>query len=76
MIEISYELIPEDVTVESTEPDEAKNYARELDRLKQKDNPNFKGAFHERKNANKRKGVNKRALKAYKFASNKKRRKK
>lgn len=67
--------IPSSVEVEDTSKEERQNYNRELDRLKQKDNPEYKGAFHERKGANK-KGINKRALKAYKFAKSKKKRKK
>ncbi len=41
--------IPEDVFVEETGYDEAQEMAREIDRQKRKEDPEFKGAFHEKK---------------------------
>ncbi len=44
--------IPEGVFVEKTGYDERQAIAREIDAQKRKDNPDFKGAFHEKKAAN------------------------
>jgi ATP-dependent RNA helicase RhlE len=41
--------IPESVEVPPTPFEEKQEYARELDRLKQRENPDYKGAFHEKK---------------------------
>ncbi|WP_026966408.1 DEAD/DEAH box helicase [Algoriphagus terrigena] len=41
--------IPGKVDVPETPFEEKQGYARELDRLKQRDNPDYKGAFHEKK---------------------------
>ena len=41
--------IPGVVDVPETPFEEKQSYARELDRLKQRDNPEYKGAFHEKK---------------------------
>ena len=41
--------IPGKVDVPDTPFEEKQAYARELDRLKQRDNPDYKGAFHEKK---------------------------
>jgi ATP-dependent RNA helicase RhlE len=41
--------IPASVDVPETPFEEKQAYARELDRLKQRDNPEYKGAFHEKK---------------------------
>ena len=41
--------IPEVVHVEKTETEEKQEQAREIDRQKRLDNPEFKGAFHEKK---------------------------
>ena len=41
--------IPEEVAVPLTPFEEKQAYARELDRLKQRDNPEYRGAFHEKK---------------------------
>ena len=41
--------LPEDITVESTPTWEAQAMARAVDREKRKADPNFKGAFHEKK---------------------------
>ena len=41
--------IPEAVDVPATPFEEKQEYARELDRLRQRDNPDYKGAFHEKK---------------------------
>lgn len=56
--------IPDEVFVEKTEYEERQAQAREIDAQKRKDNPDFKGAFHEKKAANqkqdKRRGGKKR----------------
>jgi len=41
--------IPEAVKIEKTEPEEKQDHAREIDRQKRLDDPDFKGAFHEKK---------------------------
>ena len=41
--------IPEVVHIEKTEPEEKQDQAREIDRQKRLDDPDFKGAFHEKK---------------------------
>jgi ATP-dependent RNA helicase RhlE len=41
--------IPEAVKIEKTEPEEKQDHAREMDRQKRLDDPDFKGAFHEKK---------------------------
>jgi len=41
--------IPEVVKIEKTETEEKQEQAREIDRQKRLDNPDFKGAFHEKK---------------------------
>ncbi|MFL0684530.1 MAG: DEAD/DEAH box helicase [Algoriphagus aquaeductus] len=41
--------IPEEVDVPATPFEEKQAYERELDRLRQRDNPDYKGAFHEKK---------------------------
>lgn len=41
--------IPEAIDVPATPFEEKQEYARELDRLRQRDNPDYKGAFHEKK---------------------------
>ena len=43
--------IPEDVVIEKTPFDEKQAIAREIDNQKKKDDPDFKGAFHEKKYA-------------------------
>jgi ATP-dependent RNA helicase RhlE len=47
--------IPEDVFVEQTPYEERQDQAREVDMQKRKENPEFKGAFHEKKTLNQRK---------------------
>jgi ATP-dependent RNA helicase RhlE len=41
--------IPEVVKIEKTDPEEKQDHAREIDRQKRLDDPDFKGAFHEKK---------------------------
>ena len=41
--------IPVEVDVPATPFDEKQGYDRELDKLRQRDNPDYKGAFHEKK---------------------------
>jgi ATP-dependent RNA helicase RhlE len=41
--------IPEGVTIEKTPFEEKQLIAREIDLIKRKENPDFKGAFHEKK---------------------------
>ncbi|MBS1524108.1 MAG: DEAD/DEAH box helicase [Bacteroidetes bacterium] len=43
--------LPEDVFVEQTPYEERQAQAREIDQQKRKENPEFKGAFHEKKEA-------------------------
>jgi len=40
---------PEGVEVEETPPEESKQIAKEIDRQKRYEDPEFRGAFHERK---------------------------
>src|SRR3569833_1288287 len=47
--------LPEDVFVEQTPYEERQAQAREIDDQKRKENPEFKGAFHEKKTPNQRK---------------------
>lgn len=46
---IAIRRIPQEVEIAKTDFDEAQSMAREIDRQKRKENPEFKGAFHERK---------------------------
>ncbi len=46
--------MPPEVTVEETSKYEAKDMAREIDMQKRKEDPEFKGAFHERKGSRKK----------------------
>ncbi|MFT6745706.1 MAG: ATP-dependent RNA helicase RhlE [Glaciecola sp.] len=68
--------IPDEVEVCITSPAEARNYARELDRLKKKEDPSYQGAFHQRKGEAKRTQVSKRNLRAYKFSGKRRNKKK
>jgi ATP-dependent RNA helicase RhlE len=43
--------LPEDVFIEETPYEEKQDQAREIDMQKRKDDPEFKGAFHEKKSA-------------------------
>ena len=43
--------LPGQIKIEETSPEEAKEIAREIDWQKKKADPEFKGAFHKRKNA-------------------------
>jgi ATP-dependent RNA helicase RhlE len=68
--------VPEDVVICATPKEEARNYAREIDRLKKKEDPTYQGAFHERKKGLVNNQVSKRNLRAYKFAGKRKNKKK
>ena len=57
--------IPEGVFVEKTDFEERQAIAREIDAQKRKDNPDFKGAFHEKKAANQKKSKPARIDKKY-----------
>ena len=48
-------LLPEGVFVEETPYEERQAQAREIDLQKRKENPEFKGAFHEKKTASQKK---------------------
>lgn len=48
--------LPSVLEIAETPPMEAKDMAREIDWQKKKDDPTFKGAFHERKGSSKRSG--------------------
>jgi ATP-dependent RNA helicase RhlE len=47
--------VPSDVFIEQTPFEERQEQAREIDLQKRKENPEFKGAFHEKKTLNQRK---------------------
>ena len=51
--------IPEGVFVEKTEYDERQRIAREIDHQKRKDDPDFQGAFHDKKASNSKGDVKK-----------------
>ncbi|WMJ72787.1 DEAD/DEAH box helicase [Cytophagaceae bacterium ABcell3] len=53
---IPFEDIPEEVSIEKTPFDEAQEMAREIDAVKRRDNPDFKGAFHEKKGKSRAQG--------------------
>jgi len=53
--------LPKDVFVEKTPFHESQAMAREIDNQKKKDNPDFKGAFHEKKHAAKPSATKKRS---------------
>jgi len=48
---ISVETIPDDVFIEATPYEERQDQAKEIDMQKRRDDPDFKGAFHEKKTA-------------------------
>ncbi|WPV02795.1 DEAD/DEAH box helicase [Mucilaginibacter sp. cycad4] len=52
---IPVENIPGDVFIEETPYEERQDQAREIDMQKRKEDPDFKGAFHEKKSLNQRK---------------------
>lgn len=52
---IQVQPLPEDVFVEQTPYEERQDQAREIDLQKRRENPDFKGAFHEKKTATQRK---------------------
>jgi ATP-dependent RNA helicase RhlE len=64
--------LPSDLEIPPTDPEEKKAFEREIDRLKRKDDPDYQGAFHERKGGYKGKKVTTRMVKAYKFNTAKK----
>lgn len=48
--QIPKHLLPAEVTLEEASKEEKQLLAREIDHFKRKENPDFKGAFHEKKN--------------------------
>ncbi|UOE46941.1 DEAD/DEAH box helicase [Mucilaginibacter sp. SMC90] len=52
---IPVEKIPDDVFIEETPYEERQEQAKEIDLQKRKEDPDFKGAFHEKKSLNQRK---------------------
>jgi ATP-dependent RNA helicase RhlE len=48
-MEVEQLSIPDEVDVPATPFEEKQGYERELDRLKQRDNPDYRGAFHEKR---------------------------
>jgi ATP-dependent RNA helicase RhlE len=52
---IPVEKIPDDVFIEETPYEERQEQAKEIDLQKRKEDPDFKGAFHEKKTLNQRK---------------------
>jgi len=65
--------IPEEVTVEKTSYEERQSIEREIDAQKRKENPEFKGAFHEKKAANLKTNKGKKPDKKYKTKVKRKR---
>ena len=61
--------IPDNVEVVETSYEEQQAFDREKDRQKRKDDPNYQGAFHERKKAKAKQPnkANKKTIQAYKF---------
>ena len=61
--------IPEEVEVCNSTYDEKQAFAREIDRQKRKEDPSYKGAFHEKKKAKKSqpKKPSRKTIQAYKF---------
>jgi ATP-dependent RNA helicase RhlE len=51
-MKVPVEPIPEKVVIEETPFEEKQEMLRELDALRKKDDPEFKGAFHEKKSSN------------------------
>ncbi|MCS7004450.1 MAG: DEAD/DEAH box helicase [Cytophagales bacterium] len=51
--------LPAEVQIEETPFEEAQEIAREIDRQKRKENPDYQGAFHEKKKTRKRKNKQK-----------------
>ncbi|QJD97979.1 DEAD/DEAH box helicase [Mucilaginibacter robiniae] len=49
--------LPDDVFIEQTPYEERQEQAREIDMQKRRENPDFKGAFHEKKESNTRKAA-------------------
>lgn len=66
--QIPVQSIPADVFIEETPYQERQDIAKEIDNQKRKENPDFKGAFHEKKNA---KAIAKKIIKAKTDANNK-----
>ncbi|HJP62222.1 MAG TPA: DEAD/DEAH box helicase [Mucilaginibacter sp.] len=64
--EIPVLALPEEVFVEETPYEERQAQAREIDDQKRKENPEFKGAFHEKKTLNQRKKFDAAKEKKYK----------
>ncbi|HTI57810.1 DEAD/DEAH box helicase [Mucilaginibacter sp.] len=64
--EIPVLALPEEVFVEETPYEERQAQAREIDDQKRKENPDFKGAFHEKKTVNQRKKFDAAKEKKYK----------
>ena len=66
--QIAVQDIPEGVFIEETPYEERQLIAREIDNQKRKENPEFKGAFHDKKNA---KAIEQKIAKSKKPESNK-----
>ena len=65
-MEISPMSIPEEVEIEQTKKGEEIEINRQIDKVKRKEDPNFKGAFHEKKFKNRFAGVGKKKPKTKK----------
>ncbi|MBT29876.1 MAG: DEAD/DEAH box helicase [Thalassobius sp.] len=63
-MQISAEQIPAEVEVTETPFAEKQDYLREIDKQKMKENPDYKGAFHEKKDKLKNKNINYRPISA------------
>lgn len=64
--EITVSTLPDEVFVEETPYEERQAQAREIDEQKRKENPEFKGAFHEKKTISQRKKFDAAKEKKYK----------
>ena len=59
---ISARPIPHSVTIEDTPFAEKQDYEKEIDNQKKKENPDYQGAFHEKKQKNQKKNINYRPI--------------
>jgi len=67
--------IPGEVQIEETPFEEKQEFNREIDKQKKKENPDYKGAFHEKKERNQKKNINYRPIASKKKVNKRKRKK-
>lgn len=67
--------IPSDVKIEETPFEEKQEFNREIDKQKKKEDPDYKGAFHEKKERNQKRNINYRPIASKKNVSRRKRKK-